>query len=253
MKINTAKQAMLAGKPAFGFGLGLGSPIVAELLSTSGADFLLLDRQHGSWGDESTIAALTAMHAGTAIPMARVARNDYTLIGRLLDEGVMGIVVPMVHTAEDAKAAADACRLPPVGTRSWGWGRARVYGGDYADGINEQLFVAVQIESAQAVENAEAILSTPGVDGCWTGPSDLALSMGIHPSEMFQRDEHARAIERVLQACRNTGKIPGFAGSSPQHGVELAKQGFQFITAGGDSGFLLGGAAGAVKLFEGLR
>ena len=129
----------------------------------------------------------------------------------------------------------------------------RAHGGDYANWINEQLFVAVQIESAQAVENAEAILSTPGVDGCWTGPSDLALSMGIHPSEMFQRDEHARAIERVLQACRNTGKIPGFAGSSPQHGVELAKQGFQFLTAGGDSGFVLGGAAAAVKMFEGLR
>jgi 4-hydroxy-2-oxoheptanedioate aldolase len=251
MKVNSAKQKMLQGKPAFGFGLGLGSPAAAEVLSTSGIDFLLLDRQHGSWGDESTIAALIAMHAGTAIPMARVARNDYTLIGRLLDEGMLGIVVPMVHTADDAKAAADACRLPPIGTRSWGYGRARAHGADYTEWIDEQLFVAVQIESAQAVENAEAILATPGVDGCWLGPSDLALSMGIHPREMFQREEHARAIERVLQACRNTGKIPGFAGSSPQHGMELAKQGFQFLTAGSDAGFLLGGSAAALKLFQG--
>lgn len=253
MKINTAKQKMLAGKPAFGFGMGLGSVIAAEILSTSGIDFLLLDRQHGSWGDDSTIAALIAVNAGAATPMARVARNDYTLIGRLLDEGFLGIVVPMVHTAADAKLAADACRYPPVGTRSWGYGRARAYGGDYTEWIDEQLFVAVQIESAQAVDNAEAILSTPGVDGCWLGPSDLALSMGIHPRDMFQREEHARAIERVLQACKNTGKIPGFAGSSPQHGVELAKQGFQFLTAGGDAPFLMGGAAAAVKLFEDVR
>lgn len=98
MKLNTAKQKMLEGKPAFGFGMGLGSPAVAETLSRTGIDFLLLDRQHGSWGDDSTIAALTAMAAGSTIPMARVARNDYTLIGRLLDEGMLGIVVPMVHT-----------------------------------------------------------------------------------------------------------------------------------------------------------
>ena len=250
MKINTAKQKMLAGQPAFGFGLGLGSAVAVEILSNSGIDFLLLDRQHGSWGDDSTIAALIAANAGTAIPMARVARNDYTLIGRLLDEGVLGIVVPMVHSAADAKAAADACRFPPVGTRSWGWGRASAYGNDYSNWIDDQLFLAVQIESIQAVENAEAILATPGVDGCWLGPSDLALSMGIHPSEMFQREEHARAIERTLQACRNTGKIPGFAGSSPEHGVRLAQQGFQFITAASDVGFLLGGASSAVKLLK---
>ena len=251
MRTNTAKQTMLQGKPAFGFGLGLGSPAAVEALSHTGIDFFLLDRQHGAWGDESTTAALIAMNAGSAVPMARVARNDYTLIGRLLDEGMLGIIVPMVHTPEEAKAAADACRFPPIGTRSWGWGRARVYGSDYAEWIDEQLFVAVQIESIQAVNNAEAILATPGVDGCWLGPSDLALSMGIAPSVMFQREEHARAIERVLEACRNTGKIPGFAGSSPQHGLELAKQGFQFITAGSDVGFLLGGAAAAVKLFKG--
>src|SRR4051812_20690750 len=87
MRINTAKQKMLQGKPAFGYGLGLGTIVAAEALAHCGIDFLLLDRQHGSWGDDQAIAALVAMHSGTAIPMARVARNDYTLIGRLLDEG----------------------------------------------------------------------------------------------------------------------------------------------------------------------
>lgn len=243
MKINTAKQLLLEGKPAFGYSLGLGSPTAAEVLSTSGIDFLLLDRQHGSWGDDSTIAALIAMQAGTAIPMARVARNDYTLIGRLLDEGMMGIVVPMVDTPEQAKAAADACLLPPTGQRSWGWGRARVYGNDYSEWINDQLFVAVQIESAEAVENAEAIMATPGIDGCWLGPSDLSLSLGFHPSEMDDREEHARALEKVVQACRNTGKIPGVAGRSIEDAKKRAEQGFQFITAGGDAGFLMAGAA----------
>lgn len=247
MKLNTAKQTLLDGKPAFGFSVALGSPLSVEALSDSGVDFILLDRQHGSWGDDSTIAALIAMRGGEAIPMARVLHNEFSLIGRLLDEGMMGIIVPMVNSAEDAKAVANACHFPPVGERSWGWGRARAYGNDYSDAISDQLFVAVQIETAQAVENAEAILATPGVDGCWVGPSDLALSLGFHPSKMDEREEHARALEKVLKACENTGKIPGIAGRSVADGVQRAGLGFRFITAGSDLGFILSGADAALK------
>jgi 4-hydroxy-2-oxoheptanedioate aldolase len=247
MRLNTAKQTMLAGKPAFGFSVGIGSPLSAEALADSGVDFVMLDRQHGSWGDDATIAALVALRAGASIPMGRVLQNDFGLIGRLLDEGMMGIIIPMVNNAEDAKRAADACHFPPIGQRSWGWGRARTYGSDYSDWIDEQVFVAVQIETAQAVENAEAILGTPGVDGCWVGPSDLSLSLGFHPSKMDEREEHARALEKVLKACENTGKIPGIAGRSVADGVKRAEMGFQFITAGSDLGFILSGADAALK------
>jgi 4-hydroxy-2-oxoheptanedioate aldolase len=249
VRINTAKRKMQAGQPAFGYTLSLGSVLVAEMLANTGIDFIMLDGQHGSYGPSGdvTIGSFLAMAAGAAVPMARVARNDYTLIGRLLDEGALGIIVPMVHTAEEAKAAADACRFPPVGTRSWGWGRAMQYGDDYSDWIDEQVFVAVQIESAQAVENAEAIMATPGVDGCWLGPSDLALSMGIHPRDMFQHDGHRRMLERVVQACRNTGTIPGFASNDPEDALRRAAEGFQFLTAGGDLGFILENARAGVK------
>ena len=246
MILNSAKLKMVAGQPAFGFALGMGSPLNAELLSRSGIDFVMIDRQHGSWGEDSAIAALVAITGSSAIPMARVARNDYTFIGRLLDEGVMGMVVPMVDTPDQARAAADACRLPPQGSRSWGWGRAKLYGADYADRINEELFVAVQLESVEAVENAEAILSTPGIDGCWTGPSDLSLSLGFHPSEMDDREEHARALETILEACKNTGKIPGIAGLGVDDALKKASQGFRFITATSDGGLLGSGAANAV-------
>lgn len=253
MIVNTAKQKMLAGQPAFGFSLGMGSPLVAELLSRSGIDFVLLDRQHGSWGEDSTIAALMALTAGSASPMARVARNNYTLIGRLLDEGVMGIVVPMVDTQEQAQAVADACRLPPTGKRSWGWGRAKTYGADYSTWIDDQLFVAVQLESAEAVANAEAILGTLGIDGCWTGPSDLSFSLGFHPSQMDEREEHAQALETILQACKNTGKIPGIAGQSVEDALRRAKQGFRFITATGDGGILTAGANAAISQLSSFK
>ena len=244
---NTAKQKLLRGEAAFGYSLGLGSPLAAEALAHCGIDFLLLDTQHGSFGPDSTIAALIAMAAGSATPMARVARNDYTLIGRLLDEGMLGIVVPMVHTAEDAKAAADACRLPPRGTRSWGWGRAGRYGGDYADAIDDEVFVAVQLESQQAIANAEAILSVPGVDGCWVGPSDLALSLGIHPRDAATDDRHRRALERVLDVSRDTGKVPGLACSSPTEARQRADQGFRYLTAASDVGMLLAAARAGLK------
>jgi 4-hydroxy-2-oxoheptanedioate aldolase len=245
--VNRTKEKLKAGQPAFGFGLGLASPIATEMLAGTPIDFLMVDNQHGSFGADATIACFMAISTGSATPVARVARNDYTMVGRLLDEGCMGIVFPMVHTREDAKQAADFCRLPPVGTRSWGWGRAARYGADYPDWINEQVLVMVQIESIQAVENAEAIMSVEGVDGCWLGPGDMALSMGIDPRKAAGDERHVAATERVLQACRNTGKAAGFACNSTEEARERADKGWQFLTAGSDIGFLLEGAAGALR------
>jgi len=250
-KVNTAKRKMLAGEPAYGYALGMASPLAAEALAATGVDWILLDNQHGSFGPDSTIACLMAMAAGSAIPMARVARNDYTMIGRMLDEGALGIVVPMVHTPELAKQAADACRFPPVGTRSYGWGRAARYGDDYVDWINDELFLAIQLEDIDAVENAEAILSVPGVDGVWAGPSDLALSMGIDPRRMADDDRHNRALEKIVQACRNTGTIPGLACASPEEAKMRAAQGFQFVTAGSDMGFMMSAAMAGIKTLYG--
>lgn len=247
MRENTAKTKMKQGQPAYGYAIGTGSPFAAEGLSNSGIDWILLDTQHGSWGPDTTNLALMAMRHSSAIPMARVARNDYTLIGRLLDEGAMGIVVPMVENADDAKRAVEACRLPPVGNRSWGWGGAIQYGGDYPDWIDDQIFVAVQIESITAVENAEAIMSVDGVDGCWAGPADMALSMGIDPRNAPNEERHAQALEQVVQACKNTGKAAGLACPTPDEARKRADQGFQFLTAGGDMGLMLSAAAAGLK------
>jgi 4-hydroxy-2-oxoheptanedioate aldolase len=248
MKINAAKQKMLRGEPAFGYSAKLGSPVAAEFLSHCGVDFVVIDSQHGSWGQDSLIQGIMAVCAGPAMPFARVSYNSYTLIGQLLDAGVLGIIVPMVDSVDEAKAVAAACRYPPEGERSYGWGRALVYGDDYADWINDHLFVAVQIESVQAVENAEAIMAAPGIDGCMVGPADLALSMGFHPREAPNREEHARALEEVVQACRNTGKIPGIDTGAPDSAAKRVEQGFRFIPMGNDAKFLVGSAAAGLKI-----
>ncbi|HEX9077818.1 MAG TPA: aldolase/citrate lyase family protein, partial [Anaerolineae bacterium] len=254
MKLNRAKQKMLRGEPAFGYSAKLGSPVAAEFLSQCGVDFVLLDGQHGCWGPDSAIQGITAVCAGAAIPMARVSINSYTRIGQLLDAGVLGIIVPMIDTVEQAQAVAAACRYPPVAGRSFGWGRAFSYGDDYTDWAGDQLFVAVQIESVQAVENAEAIMAVPGIDGCMTGPQDLALSIGFHPREIPNHDEHARALERIVQACHNTGKIPGIDTGAPNQAALRVKQGFRFIPLGSDAKFLTGAAAAGLNMVkEALR
>src|SRR5437762_12100620 len=108
--VNTAKRKMLAGDPAIGVGIGLGSPLAAELLSRAGFDWVLVDNQHGPWDDDSTAIAFRYICFGSAMPMARVHQNDFYAIGRLLDRGAMGIVVPLVNSVDEACAAAAAVR-----------------------------------------------------------------------------------------------------------------------------------------------
>ncbi len=254
MKVNTAKQKMLQGQPVFGYSAKLGSPVAAELLGQAGTDFVLLDGQHGCWGTDSMIQGIAAVCATPATPMARVAFNSYTLIGQLLDAGLLGIVIPMVDTVEQARAVADACRFPPIGNRSFGSGRAFTYGEDYTDWIDRELFVAVQLESAQAVQNAEAIMAVPGIDGCMVGPQDLALSMGFHPRDILKHPEHILALERVVEACRNTGKIPGIDTGAPAMAAKRVEQGFRFIPMGADLRFLAASAAAGIKTMrEGVK
>lgn len=248
MRRNTAKAKMRAGQPAFGYALGIGSPRAAELLSHTAIDWILLDTQHGSFGQRDVYLSLMAMRQSPAIPMARPARNDYTLIGRLLDEGAMGIIAPMVESSDDAERVVDACLHPPRGKRSFGWGGAGSYGPDYPDWINDELFVAVQIESISAVERCEEIMAVEGIDGCWAGPADLALSIGVDPRKASESEQHAEALKEIVRACKAVGKIPGIAAASPAEAKRRSEEGFQFITAGGDAGFMMSGAMEGLKL-----
>ena len=143
--------------------MGLGSPLSAELISPLGFDYVLVDNQHGAWADQSSMHAFRSISLGTAVPMARVRRNDFGLIGRLLDMGCMGIVVPMVNNAEEAEAAVFATRYPPLGGRSIGPFGTGFLGDDYDDWANDQIFLAVQIETDEGARNAEEIMAVDGI------------------------------------------------------------------------------------------
>lgn len=241
MRTNEALQRMRQGKPALGASAGLGSPLAAEILSQAGFDFVLVDNQHGAWEDAGMMAAFRSVALGSAVPMTRVEQNDYYVIGRALDRGAMGIVVPMVNSAAEAAAAARSVRYPPRGGRSMGPFGTSFLGANYAGEINEQVFLAVQIEQQVAAEQAEAILSVDGVDGCWVGPSDLALSMGVDLTTAAGRKEHEAAILGVRDVCRRLNKIPGIAGT-PATARHWLDEGFLFVTVAGDGALITGGA-----------
>jgi 4-hydroxy-2-oxoheptanedioate aldolase len=249
MRINEALQRMKRGQPALGASAGLGSVLAAEILSQVGFDFVLVDNQHGAWDDASMLTAFRSVALGSAVPMTRVEQNDYYVIGRALDRGAMGIVVPMVNSADEAAAAARAVRYPPRGGRSMGPFGTAFLGANYALEINEQVFLAVQIEQRQAVEQAEAILSVDGVDGCWVGPSDLGLSMGADLTTTVGRREHEAAILSVRDACHRLGKVPGIAGT-PATARHWLDEGFLFVTVVSDSVLV---TAGAPEVLKSLR
>jgi len=233
MITNEAKRRMLAGEPALGLTVVTGAPLSAKAMSLAGFDFVMVDNQHGNWGDDSNQAAFDAIAMGSAMPAARVCKNDFYAIGRLLDRGALGIIIPMVNTADDAREASRAVRYPPRGGRSFGPFGTSHMGEDYAERANDEVYLGVQIETTTALENAEEILSVEGVDGCWVGPADLGLSMGVDLSTEKGRSEHEKAIVRVLQACHRTGKIPGIA-ARPWTAKHYLDMGFLFVTVGSD-------------------
>jgi 4-hydroxy-2-oxoheptanedioate aldolase len=230
MKINTIRRRLLAGRPVIGVCTAFGSVLLAEAYSNLGFDFVLLDHQHGLWDDQSGWLGFQAVSRGPAIPVARVVWNDFAAIGRLLDRGAMGVVVPMIESAEAARAAASAARYPPQGKRSFGPALARYHGADYDTWINGEVLLMVQIEAAQAVEHAEEILAVEGVDGCWVGPMDLGRTMGVDLGTAEGRQAHEQALGRVLEACRQTGKIPGIFGGDVATTRRRVEQGFLFVT-----------------------
>jgi 4-hydroxy-2-oxoheptanedioate aldolase len=230
MKINTIKRRLMAGQPAIGVCTGFGSVLLAEAYSKLGFDFVLLDHQHGLWDDHSSWLGFQAISRGPAVPVARVVWNDFAAIGRLLDRGALGVVVPMVESAEAARAAARAVRYPPQGSRSFGPALAQYHGADYDTWINDEVLLMVQIEAAQAVEHAEEILAVEGVDGCWVGPMDLGRTMGVDMKTAEGQSAHEQALQQVLEACRTTGKIPGIFGGTLATTRRRVEQGFLFVT-----------------------
>jgi 4-hydroxy-2-oxoheptanedioate aldolase len=249
MHVNTTKRRLLEGNPVFGIGATLGAPLGAEILALAGFDFVNIDNQHGSWTDESMLHAFRGIYVGGATPFTRVSTNDSFVIGRALDRGALGILVPMVNTAEEARAAAWAIRYPPKGQRSFGPFACDLYGPDYVDKADDEVYLGIQLETPEAIDRAEEIMAVEGIDGCWIGPNDLAMTMRIDPKTPKGQAELDAAIMKVFAACKKTCKIPGIAGN-PTNAVSWLNKGFRFVTISGEAALL---SARAKEVLAGLK
>ncbi len=237
MKQNIVLTKLRNGETTIGISLGLGCVVTAELFANAGFDWIWIDAQHGEFDDAALLGALQVIFPTPSVPIVRPGANDFYRIGRVLDHGAEGVIVPMVNSGEQAAAAVHAAKYPPQGGRSSGGPRLALFGDDYFERANDEVLVAVQIETAQAVGWAEEIATVEGVDCLFVGPSDLRNSMQVE----WWGEEHEGAMAEVLQAAANAGIAAGIACGNPQDAVKRAEQGFQLVTCGSDTSLLRGG------------
>jgi 4-hydroxy-2-oxoheptanedioate aldolase len=219
-----------------GYWVVLDSPSSTERLARLGYDYVSLDAQHGLFGYSGLLNALTAIDAaGGAVGLVRVAANDPTRIGRALDAGAAGVVVPLVNTAADAAAAVAACRYPPLGLRSYGPARSSLRIGPAPVEANDAVVVLAMIETREGLANVEAIAATPGLDGLYIGPSDLTLAVGgAGPGDPAVAAPFATAVERVRRACEANGLAAGIHTRSGEEAARRLAEGFTVVTLAGD-------------------
>jgi 4-hydroxy-2-oxoheptanedioate aldolase len=200
--------------------------------------------QHGVVDYQVAVTMLQAIATTPVMPVARVPWNDPARLMKILDAGVYGVICPMINTREQAEALVQACKYPPRGYRSWGPVRASLYAGaDYGDHANADLVVMPMIETVEALKNLDAILSVPGVDAVYVGPSDLSLSMGCTP-RLDQTDAPVvEAQQRIAEACKRHGVIAGIHNATAAYALKMIAAGYQFVTLASDGRFLAAKAA----------
>lgn len=237
---NPFKQHLAAGRAQIGLWLGLADPYTAEVCATAGFDWLLIDGEHGPNDLRSMLGTLQAIAPYPSHPVVRIPKGDAALIKQVLEIGATTLLVPMVESAEEAQALVRAMRYPPAGVRGVGSGLARSsrWGAhtSYLHEANQQVCLLVQVETAHALSQIDAIAAVEGVDGVFIGPADLSASMGHlgQPSHPDVRAAIEHAIARILAA----GKAPGILATDESLARHYIALGARFVAVGVDATLL---------------
>lgn len=255
MKANHVRKAIKEGRCAVGTMISeMRSPEVAHMLAAAGMDFLMVDTEHSAIGVESIQDLLRAARSAGLVPLARVTQNQYPYIARILDIGAMGIMVPRVDTAEEARHVVRCAKYSPLGERGFG---ARGVVTDYekvsvreiVEWWNEHTLIIVQIESGTAIENLDEITRVPGVDVALVGPNDLSVSLGV-PGE-FTHPRFVEAVERTFQTCLRNGVSPAIHTGDVEAIKRYRDAGMRFLMVGSESRLLMSAATDAVRQLVG--
>jgi 4-hydroxy-2-oxoheptanedioate aldolase len=249
---NRLKEKLKAGQPGLlNAWLVLGSPAVAEVVSRQPWDSVTVDMQHGLSDFETTVSMLRAMNGSNVTPIVRVPWLEPGIIMRILDAGALGIICPMVNSREQCEAFVSYCRYAPAGVRSFGPTRAPlVSGGDYYKHANDHILAFAMIETEQAVRELDAILSVPGLDGVYIGPSDLSLTLGLDPVTDMSHPRLLEVIEHIRSKAAAAGKYTVMHCSPIDYAVAMADKGFSMRTVSNDTRLL---AIASEQLFKQVR
>jgi 4-hydroxy-2-oxoheptanedioate aldolase len=249
---NPLRVAWSESRTAFGLWMTVPGSIGAEIFAGAGVDYVCVDQQHGVIDYDSMVPMFQAIGAEGSAPITRVLSNDPFTIMKALDAGAWGVIVPLIGSAEDAARAVSACRYPPLGLRSYGPVRAAgVIGSRDPEKLGGEVLCLVMVETREALERVEEIAATPGLDGIYIGPSDLALSLGLSPTLDVTEDVHVEAINRIREACNQNGIAAGIHAASGESAREHAEAGFDMVTVATDAALLRAAALREVSLARG--
>jgi 4-hydroxy-2-oxoheptanedioate aldolase len=251
MRPNSVKRALKAGQPSVGTWLSLGNIPAARFLARAGFHWLTVDMEHSMVGIETAAWMWGAIADAGCTALARVPANRHDHIKRVLDNGAMGVVVPMVNSRAEAEAAVAAMMYPPVGNRSVGGSLPPLNFGtsapDYFAHANEELLVVLQCEHITAVENADAIFSLPGIDAIFVGPNDLAASMRSKDGKPPSGEATTEAMKHILATCKKHGVAPGVHCMSGEEARVRIDEGWQFVAVTSELKMMLDGASAVLK------
>jgi 4-hydroxy-2-oxoheptanedioate aldolase len=225
---------------AYGAWLSIPSSFAAELVARQVPDYVCVDMQHGIVDYQVAVTMLQAINASGATPIVRVPSNDSGIIGKVLDAGAMGVIIPMVNSVADARAAVAACRYYPEGNRSFGPMRAIYsYGPDYYQYANAQVLCIPMIETKQAIEHIDDILSVPGINAIYVGPADLSVTLGL-PPRLDNPDVLEKVAPDIATACTRHNIVAGIHATA-RLAAGHVKSGFRMITVSNDVSALVSG------------
>ena len=250
MRENRLRTLWQADKAALNGWLAVPSSFSAEVMAHQGWDTLTIDLQHGVVDYQAMVGMLTAISTTATMPIVRVPWLEPGIVMKSLDAGAYGIICPMVNTRDDAAKLVAWTHYAPQGTRSFGPIRASYYGGaDYPAKANETVVVFAMIETAQALDNLDAILSVEGLDAVYVGPSDLSLALGCKPTFDDVDPKVAAAIKHIAERAKAHGVKAGVHNGRADVALARIAQGYRFVTLGSDARLL---ASGSQELLAGM-
>ncbi len=244
MRKNKLKELFKAGKPIINSWLSIPSSFSAEVMANQGWDSVTIDMQHGLIDYPNAINMLQAISTTDTMPLARVNWNEPGQIMKILDAGCYGIICPMISNRIEAEKFVKSCLYPPKGYRSFGPIRANIYGGsDYSENADTEILKLAMIETKESLEKLDEILDTPNLDGIYIGPADLSLALGEKPG--FDKPENTKAykeILKILEAAKKRNLFTGLHNGTAEYAQKMLNQGFNLVTVGSDSRYIVSGA-----------